>query len=127
MIEGRICFNGAVDVVKKALEGAGAAKARLNWEAARKQLLLAIEGAAMMGGAVFGAEGVGSWWRARRCSRWSMAACDAQRELQRARWCCGACAPSKCATSNTFLENFTSHWLDTANVYTHYMYSISSV
>ena len=59
MIEGRICFNGAVDVVKKALEGAGAAKTRLNWEAARKQLLLAIEGAAMMGGAVFGAEGVG--------------------------------------------------------------------
>ena len=52
MIEGRICFNGAVDVVKKALEGAGAAKARLNWEAARKQLLLAIEGAAMVGGIV---------------------------------------------------------------------------
>jgi len=50
VIEGRICFNGAVDVVvKKALEGVGAAKARLNWEAARKQLLLAIEGAAMMG------------------------------------------------------------------------------
>ena len=52
MIEGRICFNGAVDVVKKALEGAGAAKTRLNWEAARKQLLLAIEGAAMVGGIV---------------------------------------------------------------------------
>jgi hypothetical protein len=33
--------------------------------------------------------------------RWSMA-CDAQRELERARRCCGACAPSKCATSNTF-------------------------
>jgi hypothetical protein len=52
VIEGRICFNGAVDVVKKALEGAGAAKTRLNWEAARKQLLLAIEGAAMVGGIV---------------------------------------------------------------------------
>ena len=50
MIEGRICFNGAVDVVKKALEGAGAAKTRLNWEAARKQLLLAIVGAAIVGG-----------------------------------------------------------------------------
>ena len=50
MIEGRICFNGAEDVVKKALEGVGAAKARVNWEAARKQLLLAIEGAAMMSG-----------------------------------------------------------------------------
>lgn len=50
MIEGRICFNGAVDVVKKAFDGVGAAKTRLNWEAARKQLLLAIEGAAMMGG-----------------------------------------------------------------------------
>ena len=58
MIEGRICFNGAVDVVKKALDGAGAAKTRLNWEAARKQLLLAIEGAAMMGGVIVGAEGV---------------------------------------------------------------------
>ena len=53
MIEGRICFNGAVDVVEKALEGAGAAKTRLNWEAARKQLLLAIDGAAMMGGGMF--------------------------------------------------------------------------
>lgn len=52
MIEGRICFNGAVDVVKQALEGAGAAKTRLNWEAARKQLLLAIEGVAMMGGSL---------------------------------------------------------------------------
>jgi hypothetical protein len=52
VIEGRICFNGAVDVVKKALEGAGAAKTRLNWEAARKQLLLTIEGAAMVGGIV---------------------------------------------------------------------------
>jgi len=51
VIEGRICFNGAEDVVKKAaLEGVGAAKTRLNWEAARKQLLLAIDGAAMMGG-----------------------------------------------------------------------------
>ena len=50
MIEGRICFNGAVDVVKKALEGAGVAKTRLNWEAARKQLLLAIVGAAIVGG-----------------------------------------------------------------------------
>jgi hypothetical protein len=58
VIEGRICFNGAEDVVKKALEGAGAAKTRLNWEAARKQLLLAIEGAAMMGGGLVGAEGV---------------------------------------------------------------------
>lgn len=48
--EGRSCLNGAEDVVKKAFEGAGAAKARLNWETARKQLLLAIEGAAMVGG-----------------------------------------------------------------------------
>jgi hypothetical protein len=58
VIEGRICFNGAEDVVKKALEGVGAAKTRLNWEAARKQLLLAIEGAAMMGRVFVGAEGV---------------------------------------------------------------------
>lgn len=58
MIEGRICFNGAEDVVKKALEGVGAAKTRLNWEATRKQLLLAIDGAAMMGGVIVGAEGV---------------------------------------------------------------------
>ena len=58
MIEGRICFNGAEDVVKKALVGAGAAKTRLNWEATRKQLLLAIDGAAMMGGVIVGAEGV---------------------------------------------------------------------
>lgn len=58
MIEGRICFNGAEDVVKKALEGVGAAKTRLNWEAARKQLLLAIEGAAMMDRVFVGAEGV---------------------------------------------------------------------
>lgn len=36
----------------------------------------------------------------RRCLRWSTA-CDGQRELQRARWCCGACAPSRSATSNT--------------------------
>ena len=61
MIEGRTCFNGAVDVVKKALEGVGAAKARLNWEAARKQLLLAIEGAAMMAGGIVGAGSVGGW------------------------------------------------------------------
>lgn len=47
--------------MKKALEGVGAAKARLNWEAARKQLLLAIEGAAMMAGGIVGAEGVGGW------------------------------------------------------------------
>jgi hypothetical protein len=58
VIEGRICFNGAEDVVKKALEGVGAAKTRLNWEAARKQLLLAIEGAAMMGVVFVVAEGV---------------------------------------------------------------------
>jgi hypothetical protein len=36
-------------VVKEAFEGAGAAKKRLKCEAARKQLLLAIEGAAMLG------------------------------------------------------------------------------
>jgi hypothetical protein len=58
VIEGRICFNGAEDVVRKALEGVGAAKTRLNWEAARKQLLLAIEGAAMMGVVFVVAEGV---------------------------------------------------------------------
>jgi len=50
VIEGRICFNGAVDVVKKALVGVGAAKTRLGWKAARRQLLLTIDGAAIVGG-----------------------------------------------------------------------------
>ena len=83
MIEGRTCFNGAEDVVKKALEGAGAAKARVNWEAARKQLLLAIEGAAMMGGGMLvptvlavgeAAEGV-------RDGRWHVTPSEGFREL----------------------------------------------
>jgi hypothetical protein len=34
-------------VVKKALVGAGALKTRVSWVVARKQLLLAIDGAAM--------------------------------------------------------------------------------
>jgi hypothetical protein len=58
VIEGRLAlgaqlarswFNGADEVVKEAFEGAGAAKKRLKCEAARKQLPLAIEGAAMLG------------------------------------------------------------------------------
>jgi hypothetical protein len=49
VIDGRICFNGAVEVVKKALEGVGAAKTRLDWKAVRKQLLLATDGTAIVG------------------------------------------------------------------------------
>lgn len=45
---GRSCFDGAEEVVKKAFEGAGAVSVRLSWVAARRQLLLANEGVAMV-------------------------------------------------------------------------------
>lgn len=55
-------------------------------------------------------------------------ACDAQRELQRARWCCGACATSRSATSNTFLGDLTSHWFQHGQciytLYVQYFFSI---
>lgn len=78
----RSCFNGADEVVKEALEGAGAAKMRLKWEAARKQLLLAIEGVAIVGRQSVGGWAVGDWYRASRSTPEQSVspACDGQAE-----------------------------------------------
>ena len=81
----------------------------------------------MMAGGVVGAGSVGGWWSVRRRSRWSVA-CVAQRELQRARWCCGACATSRSATSNTFLGDLTSHWFQHGQcIYTLYVQYFLSI